>query len=235
MTGAPSSQHSRLSDFCQFLEALSAHGSPAVGLLPPTPEDPHALQQLREIADRAAQDLGLPPPALCLPAAEWAARLFYQLCQFVTVHDLDAARIRAIVDVPCPAPRDAATDWAADLSLRHLPRLLEIARHVRFADPLVTHLIRIAREWPLSSVGVPNLAPDPASPTPGSSPAFPIDSFIQHPSLRRLYADRILATSDGSRLGDARIDDLIRADLGLHPGLAPRIASLLAIDLTCPV
>lgn len=229
MAGANSSQNPRPSEFSLFLKALADHGSPAVGLLPPPADDPNAHQQLSDIANRAAQDLGLPAPPFLPPAAAWAARLFYQLCQFVMVLDFDGTQIRAVVDTPCPTPRDAATDWSADLTFRHLPRLLQIARHVNLAVPVTPHLLRIAREWPLSSVGIPNLTAEPASTTPGSSPAFPIDSFIHHPSLRRLYADRILAASDSSRLGDARVDDLIRTDLGLHPALAPRIASQLTL------
>jgi hypothetical protein len=228
MAGEPSSPHPRPSEFFHFLEALAHDGSPAVGLLPPPANDPQAQLLLTAIADRATQDLGLPAPPFRLPAAEWAARLFYQLCQFVMVRDLDATQISAVVDTPCPAPRDPATDWSVDPTFRHLPRLLQITRHVRFAEPLVVHLIRIAREWPLSTVGMPDLTPNPSS-TNGSSPTrFAIDSFIHHPTLRRLYVDRILATSDSSRLGDARVDDLIRTDLGLHPGLAPRIASQLS-------
>jgi len=117
--------------------------------------------------------------------------------------------------VPCPEPRGPETDWSVDLTLHHLPRLFELAQHLSNADPLVQQLRQIAAAWPLSSVGIPGL-PDPQ-----------LDSFIGHPALRRLFADRILSASDTSRLGDARLDDFLRADLGLHPDLAPTIATRL--------
>ena len=72
---------------------------------------------------------------------------------------------------------------------------------------------RIAGNWPLSSVGIEGLE------------NLQID--FKHPGLRRLYADRIVTTGDKSRLGDARLDDLLRADLGFHRELAPAIAAQL--------
>jgi hypothetical protein len=52
-----------------------------------------------------------------------------------------------------------------------------------------------------------------------------LGSFIGHPALRRIYADRIIAAGDTSRLGDPRVDEVLRADLGMHRELAPAVAS----------
>jgi len=59
-----------------------------------------------------------------------------------------------------------------------------------------------------------------------------VGTFIEDAGLRRLYADRIVAAGDVSRLGDARVDEVLRADLGMHRDLAPAIASKLFQDQT---
>jgi hypothetical protein len=139
-----------------------------------------------------------------------------------------------------------------DLTLRHLPKLFQWARHLSNADPLVEQIKKIAVAWPLSSAGTPGLAtpesregfgarekiassPLPSPPRegrektqwPNLSAALKLDSFLGDPALRRLYADRVLACGDTSRLGDARLDDLLRGDLGIHRDLAPEIAGKL--------
>jgi hypothetical protein len=45
--------------------------------------------------------------------------------------------------------------------------------------------------------------------------------------LRRLYADRIIAEGDISRLGDVRVDEMLRGDFGIHRELAPVLAAKL--------
>jgi hypothetical protein len=106
-------------------------------------------------------------------------------------------------------------DWSVDLVLRHLPRLFQMARHLSNADPLVQQMKQIAAAWPLSSAGITGLE------------NLQLDFFIAQPALRRLYADRVLASGDVSRLGDARLDDLLRADLGMHRELAPVVSATL--------
>jgi hypothetical protein len=57
-----------------------------------------------------------------------------------------------------------------------------------------------------------------------------LDSFIDHPVLRRLYADRIVTAEDHGPLDDPRVTELLRADLGLHRELAPRLAARLFVE-----
>jgi hypothetical protein len=141
--------------------------------------------------------------------------LFYRLCQFTVCRDIGAEQIAAVCREPCPAARSPETDWSVDLTLRHLPEIFQLARHLSEGDPLVQELKRLASAWPLSSVGIVGLE------------NLSLDSFIGHPVLRRLYADRIVAAEDVSRLNDSRINDLLRADLGIHHELAPALASKL--------
>ena len=170
---------------------------------------------LRQIDEHSRNGLTLDLPPFSAATALWAAQLFYQLCQFTVCRDIGEAGIKAACGISCPEPRGPAVDWSADLTLRHLPKLFQLARHLSHVDPLIGQMKQIAAEWPLSSVGIPGLE----NLNPGS--------FIDHPGLRRLYADRIFTTEDASRLGDLRIDSQLRSDLGEHRDLAPAIAAKL--------
>lgn len=182
-----------------------------------SPDDPpeSVTPLLEEIDAHSRAELGLDCPPLNLEAGLWAARLLYQLCQFTVCRDLGEDRVVAGCRKPCPTGRGPEADWSVDLVLRHLPTLTRYASHLSQADPLVRELKTIATAWPLSSVGMAGLS------------GVTLESFIGHPALRRLYADRILAARDYSRLGDRRVDDLLRADLGLHRELAPDLMSRL--------
>jgi hypothetical protein len=43
---------------------------------------------------------------------------------------------------------------------------------------------------------------------------------MEDPSLSILYADRVLAARDATRLGDDRVKEALRRAVGLHPALA---------------
>jgi hypothetical protein len=198
-----------------FVHSLVADGRVVVSGRPLAGAEDDVLPMLAELDAAARSELTDDAPDYSAAVALWAARLFYHLCQFVVCRDLGEDRIRAACATPCPEPRGPETDWSADLVFRHLPRLFQLARHLSNADPLVKQLQQLAAAWPLSSVGIPELA------------RLPLESFVMHPGLRRLYADRIVASGDTSRLGEARVDDLLRADFGAHRELAPAISSRL--------
>ena len=199
----------------EFIKSLAEDGR-AVVMNGPLDEDfENASNAVRQFDERARAELGLSAPEFSLNAAVWATRLFYHLCQFTVCRDIGEKEVTAACTVPCPEPRSPSTDWSADLTLRHLPRLFQLARHLSNADPLVQRIREIAAAWPLSSVSVPGLE------------HLQLDSFVGHPVLRRLYADRIVEHGDASRLGDERVDNMLRADLGVHRDLAPSIAEKL--------
>jgi hypothetical protein len=200
----------------RFLRGLASEGRGAVAAKPLTGGDDLEVQRLLvELHAGAAVELPGGAPKLRLAVAQWAARLVYQLCQFIVVREVGEQQIAAACRVRCPEARGPDTDWSADLLLRHLPKLFQLARHLSGGDPLVGELKALAEQWPLSSVGLPGLN------------AGSLDSFIGHPGLRRLYADRVMAAVDLSRLGDSRLDDTLRADLGLHRELSPVLAGRL--------
>ena len=198
-----------------FIKSLAEEGCAVVGSSPLEERDDSAPSALSQLDECARAELGLTAPEFSPSAALWAARLFYHLCQFTVCRDLGEDAVTAACTVPCPEPRSPSTDWSADLTLRHLPRIFQLARHLSSADPLIQRIKEIAAAWPLSSVGIPELE------------KLNVDSFVVHDALRRLYADRIIEHTDTSRLGDARVDDALRADLGLHRDLAPALAEKL--------
>jgi hypothetical protein len=185
---------------------------------PLTAQTDDAVAVLQQVDAAARAELALDCPAFSPETALWAARLVYHLCQFTVCRDIDEKRIQEICNLPCPEPRSPEVDWSVDQTLRHLPRIFHLARQLSSADPLVHQMRAIAIAWPLSSVGFPRLE------------GFQIEPFINHPALRRLYADRIMATSDDSRLGNARLDDTLRADLSIHHELSPALARKLFPD-----
>ena len=202
-------------DLALFLKSLAEDGRAVVSSAALVNETTEALSVLRQMDEYARQELALDAPPFSANAALWAAQLFYQLCKFTVCRDIGEEQIAKACSIPCPEPRGPEVDWSADLSLRHLPKLFDLARHLSNADPLVLQMKKIASAWPLSSVGLPGLD------------SLQLDSFIGHPALRRLYADRIIAASDTARLGDSRVDDLLRADFGIHHQLAPALAGKL--------
>ena len=215
MTDRGENARGSASDLALCLQSLAYEGHVAVSAVSSDIADSDALPLLERLDACARNDLPPDLPVFSSEAALWGARLFHQLCRFVVCRDIAEDQINAVCAIRCPPPRIPATDWAVDLTLRHLPVLFRLARHLSNGDPLVEQMKRIATEWPLSSVGIPGLE------------KVRLDSFIGVPALRRLYADRILAAADDSRLGDPQLDDLLRGDLGVYRDLAPHLAAKL--------
>ena len=206
---------SDFSELALFLKALAEEGRAVVSPRPLAGHMTDAAEVLRQLDCIAREELGAELPLFSPEVALWAGRLFYHLCQFTVCRDIGAERVAAVCREACPLARSPATDWSADLTLRQLPKHFQLARPLSEGDPLVQHLQQIASAWPLSAVGI--VGADKLS----------LESFIEHPALRRLYLDRIVAVEDISRLNDPRVSDLLRADLGFHHELAPTIASKL--------
>jgi hypothetical protein len=198
-----------------FLKALAEEGR-AIIWPGPTPEStPETLAVLRQMDEIAREETGAAAPEFSPDAAVWAARRVYDLCRFLVFRDIGEPEIAAICSVSCPVAPGPEAAWSVDLTFRHLPRLSQMARQLSHGDPLVQEIKLLATAWPLSSVGIPGLKD------------MKLDTLAGHPALLRLYADRIVTAGESSRLGDARVDDLLRADLGLHHDLAPALATKL--------
>jgi hypothetical protein len=195
---------------CQFLSALFEDGRvsvPAVGPLSDG-EVREADEMLRESERRYRMELPAGVPAFEVAAARWAATRFYRACQFAVYREVPEKLIeRELDDLSCErfAPE---THYSVDLIFRYLPDLANFAATEAERDPLVEHLRRWARKWPLSSVGIRGLED------------VSIDGFADCPSLMRLYADRIIVKSDASRLSDPRARQAVQCAVGMYPELA---------------
>jgi hypothetical protein len=204
-------------ELASFLKCLADEGRAVVSSQPLAEDVGNALSVLHQIDALARRELVLALPEFTPAAALWAARLFYNLCQFTVCRDIGEEQVVGACRVSCPSSRGPETDWSVDIVLRHLPQLFQFARHLSNADPLVHEMRQIAATWPLSSVGTAHLE------------NIRIDSFISHPGLCRLYADRITLESDTCRLGHARVDEVLRGDFGVHRELAPTLAARLFV------
>jgi hypothetical protein len=168
-------------------------------------ELPAAIQA----ADAVAR-LELPgtPPALSMPAAVWAATLFYHACRFLVYRDIGPDVVSTTMAARCPESPSPSVVYSVDLTFRYLPDLTALARGIAEDDPLVESLYALARAWPMSSVGIP------------LATTVDISAFIQDNCLRTLYCDRILLRKDQSRMKHPTIEQAMKEAIGLHPELA---------------
>jgi MoxR-vWA-beta-propeller ternary system protein len=202
-------------NLASFINALTNDGRIIVSADPIAPPDESTLAALVELNQRAGSELAGEAPVFSSETALWAASLLYQICQFIVCREIGETQIAAAFASECSGARGPGTDWSTDLLFRHLPPLFRLAQQLSNGDPLIQELKMLAAAWPLSSVGIPDLA------------ELNLDTFMNHPALARLYADRILTAADSSRLGDPRVADLLRTDIGIHHDLAPEIAKQL--------
>jgi hypothetical protein len=198
-----------------FLSQLSADGLAVVS----AESELTSGEGWREVIEgwHAVQRDELPfeAPALSPAAAEWAALRLYRGCQALVCRDMPPQDLTRYLAVPCPEPRGPSVDYSVDLVFRFLPGLVAMARRVEQGDPLVAVLLTLAQRWPLSSVGIDGVG------------AVEPEPFLGHPGLCQLYADRILATGDTSRLNHPAVREALQVSLGAFPELAPPIAAAL--------
>jgi hypothetical protein len=202
-----------------FLSALVDSGRITISPDFDAPAEAEAEAILMEMNRLTQLNLAGNAPEFMPAMAVWAAQLLHHSCQFLVCRDLDETVINQAFQEPCPLPRSPATDYSADLSFQYLPDLIGMTRQVAAGDPLLQRLLVLAREWPLSSVGVPGLE------------SLDIQSFISDPCLRQLYVDRIIAHEDLSRLGEPLVDRAVREALGAFPELCRKLAAQLEIPV----
>jgi len=160
---------------------------------------------------RARAELAGEAPALNMPAAAWALRMLVDACRFLVYRDIEAETIAGALRRQCPAAASADVWYSADLFLRYLPDLVRLARAAGEGDALVEHLLRLARDWPLSSVGISGVDVN----------ADMVEKLMRHPALGQLYIDRMIDRRDASRMAPPAVRAALRATLGNYPELAP--------------
>jgi len=172
----------------QFLSELAEHGRVTVkptANAPWTPRRPRCCSGLNVAATR---NLAFTAPAFSLPAAAWAAVMFYGACQFVVCRDRSEQDLIQALARPCPEPRSPETDYSVDLIFRYLPGLPHAGEERLRRRPAGQRVDEAGARLAAVVGGLEGVG------------QVELDSFLGHAALRQLYVDRILATKDVARL-----------------------------------
>ncbi|TGD79543.1 hypothetical protein [Hymenobacter wooponensis] len=188
----------------EFLQDLFSTGQLNVaGRLTPFADDD--LQQAAAILLRIYTEdrLHLPnaAPAFSAEAALWSAQLLYHSVQLTLLRDLDETVVHTYL-TDFRGPVSPAIIYSADLTLRYLPDLLQLAKGLAPADILVVRLQQLGQQWPFSFVGVELEGP------------LALASLLAHPALRAGYTDRVIRTGDLSRARQPEVTILVQEALG---------------------
>jgi hypothetical protein len=192
----------------QFIEDLVTKGvvtvSPEV-----TPFDAQDLQQAETalLQHYPNDSLNMPgtPPAFNSEAGVWAANYLYRAIQLTLLRNLDEAAVRGLL-TPFNGEVTPAAVYSADLSLRYLPTVLELAKGLSPNDVLVVLMKQTATDWPYSSVGME------------LENGVDIDAIMNDASLKYSYIDRIIEARDTNRCNNTQVNDLVAEALGNHAG-----------------
>ena len=139
------------------------------------------------------QELPATPPPVCLPAARWAATMFYRACQFVAFRDADEEIMARTMTVACPHGDPPSVHYSVDLTFRYLPSLVKSGAKCFATGSATDASCPWAVEWPLSSVGMAVSGP------------VQIGPWARDPCLVGMYVDRVIACCDVSRLTDPQV------------------------------
>jgi hypothetical protein len=199
------------SPFLNFTRALWQGGDLSLASKdrPSEREINEAMDFLMEIETAYRDTLPVGLPHVDRVAAQWALMSIYRVAQFLVFRELPEELMRTELAGKCPTGVGPEVCYSVDLSFRFLPELLRLTRAVSSHDPLLDVLRSWASDWPLSSVGMVGIEI-------GS-----VESILENRALSTLYADRILATNDQSRLADPHVADIVRTALGGFRELSP--------------
>ena len=139
-------------------------------------------------------------PAYNREAACWAATYLYNAIKLAVNRDAEEDQMKESL-VPFSGTKDASAIYSADLTLRQLPAILQLAKGLAPADILVQYLQQTAADWPFSSTGTGIAATDE-------------NIIISHPALGLAYTDRILDTRDLLRMQSPGTAALVQAHTG---------------------
>jgi hypothetical protein len=152
-------------------------------------------------------------PVYSAGAALWAAHYFYVAIQLTVLRDVGEDVIKEQLK-PFAGEVNPSSIYSADLILRYLPELFNLAKGLAPADLLVKELQDTAGYWPFSSVGIElnSLVND--------------DILFTHPSLKYAYLDRIIRHRDKKRIINTTTENYIAELTGEHvsilwPGYEP--------------
>jgi hypothetical protein len=142
--------------------------------------------------------------------------MLYRACQFTVDRAVSFEVVREVLGEPCPAPMCPEAAYSVDLTFRFLADVVRHNKAVPDDDPVKAALAAWSQQWPLSSVGIADVAP------------VNLEVILGHKGLRRRYADRVIQIGDSQRASDPRVCRAIEEAIGLHTALAGRLASVLS-------
>ena len=197
----------------EFLQDLLNGQQVRVG--EPRPISEGEMQEAGVIVSAFEQNyrISLPgnPPRFDAEAAAWSAAAVYSAACLVVYRDAGQPVLDELLGAKPPDGGTAAAHYSVDLVMRFLPDLVKLAKSAATDDPLIKRLLAWAVAWPLSSVGMEGV---------GSVDSGPLRTS---PTLMRLYADRVIATGDRSRLDDPALAEQVKVAIGNYPELCPRL------------
>jgi hypothetical protein len=161
-------------------------------------------------------ELAHEPPELNRAALLWAAKQVRCAASVLTYREAELEQLQQALSEKCPEAASASVVYSVDLTFRFLPDLVRLAKAASPQDPLVAILRDWASQWPLSSVGIADINVTESL------------QWLDDPSLRQLYVDRILAEQDASRLADPRTLEAVRIAVGGQSHLVPKLAAGLS-------
>ena len=199
-----------------FIDQLHADGIVSVMSTGPSAEDDSRDLEasLTRACDRAQLDVSAGMPQADRQSTCRACAVLYDLCRFVINRHLV---VESMTAAATPWDSSAATPeqiFGVDVAFRYLHAVHRQAAERNPQDPLLHQLLVHARSRPLAAVGIPGTGDDPGT-------------LLEHPSLRALYVDRVIARGDIGRARHPRVLPHLRAAVGAFPDLVPALREVL--------
>jgi hypothetical protein len=193
----------------EFISSLINEGKVTVApaIKPFDPEDIRLADvHLKQHYDDDSTDMPGQAPPYDPEAALWAASYLYRAVQFIQLRRLGEDDIKAHL-LPFSGMRSPSAVYAADLTLRYMPGLFDLAKGLAPGDPLVKELEVMAAQWPFSMAAIPAVVPEDLS------------LIIQHPSLKIAYIDRIILAKDFRKCRHPECLPLVQEALGSYASI----------------
>ena len=194
----------------RFLHDLFSSGELVVPLVEPPFDPSEMFDAVKELERMWRCELPGNPPEFLPEAAVAATQILMAVCRAVVHREINIEETEHVIQRVClTGDNSASQHYSIDLVLRFLPQVADRARRISEADALLELLGRIGQQWPLSSVGMRGCHPEQ------------LPMAMQHPTLWRMYIDRIISTKDVARINIPSVRDAVAASLGPFPHLAP--------------
>ena len=190
-----------------FIQYLFTEGKVAVE----SQIDPISVEELlstkiilQQFYDEDVLERPATAPEFSEAAALWAATCFYHAVHLTIIRDAGEQIIEDQLK-PYQENIDSSAIYSADLVLRSLPQLFELAKGLAPADVLVQKLTYIASQWPFSSVGIEI-----------EEMSNYHSVILSHESLKIEYVDRIIQQKDEKRISQFGLEKYIYEAVGEH-------------------